>query len=131
MDKQQVINLMASLGTSEDVACCARLLDYLEMKPKKIYYYSDFVNAVSDLKMPDPLQVVQRSINVLKSRNTDFLRQEYRYIDDDGVIYPVTVDDLQTAYMDGSLYLEWRNIEDQDFSSKVYIVFLSGSGGVQ
>ncbi|UVL22768.1 hypothetical protein [Pseudomonas donghuensis] len=129
MNKQQVIHIMTSLGSSEDVACCARLLDYLESKSKRIYYYSDFVEAVAELELSDPLQVVQRSLNIFKSKKIDLIRQEYRYLDDDGVVYPVSVDDLQAAYSDGSLFLEWRNVADPGFATKVYIVFLAGSGG--
>lgn len=129
MNKQQVLEVMTSLGSPEDVACCARLLDYLEVNPKRIYYYSDFVDAVADLKLYDPLQVVQRSLNIFKSKKFDIIRQEYRYLDDDGVVYPVSVEELQTAYLDGALFLDWRNVADPEFAAKVYIVFLAGSGG--
>ncbi|WP_153000574.1 hypothetical protein [Pseudomonas syringae] len=120
---------MASLGSSEDVSCCAQLLEYIEAGSKRIYYYSDFVEAVSGLHLQDPMQNVQRSLNVLKSKSVGLLRQEYRYLDDDGVVYPVAIEELQAAYSDGSLHLDWRNGSDSDFAAKVYMVFFAGSGG--
>lgn len=129
MNKGRVIEVMKSFGSSEDVSCCARLLDYIEKSSKRIYYYSDFVDAVSRLHLSEPMQNVQRSLNLFKSKNFALLRQEYRYLDDDGVVYGVEVEDLQAAYEEGSLYLEWRNVADSDFASKVYIVFIACSGG--
>ena len=129
MNKGRVIGVMESFGSTEDVSCCARLLDYIEAGTKRIYYYSDFVDAVSQLHLSEPMQNVQRSLNLFKSKRFALLRQEYRYLDDDGVVYDVEVEDLQAAYEDGSLYLDWRNVADPDFASKVYIVFIACSGG--
>jgi len=129
MNKSRVIEAMTIFGSPEDVSCCAQLLEYIETGSKRIYYYSDFIEAVSDLHLHDPIQTVQRSLNLFKSRGFGLLRQEYRYLDDDGVVYPVEVEDLQAAYDDGALYLDWRNGSDSDFADKVYIVFFVGSDG--
>jgi hypothetical protein len=130
MDKQRVIDIMQSLGSAEDVACCVLLLDFIQKKTKKIYYYADFVGAVAELNLNDPIQLVQRSLNLFKSKKLAILRQEYRYLDDDGVVYAVEVEDLQGAHLDGRLFLEWRNYSDPDFASKVYIVFFAGDGAL-
>ena len=129
MNKSRVIEAMTVFGSSEDVSCCAQLLEYIETGSKRIYYYSDFVEAVSSLGLDDPIQTVQRSLNLFKSKGFGLLRQEYRYLDDDGVVYPVDVEDLQVAYSDGALFLDWRNGSDYDFASKVYIVFFVSSDG--
>jgi hypothetical protein len=42
MNKQQVVDIMQNLGSIEDVACCVQLLDFIEQKTRKIYYYADF-----------------------------------------------------------------------------------------
>lgn len=130
MNKQQVVDIMQNLGSIEDVACCARLLNFIEKKTRKIYYYADFVEAVVELNLDDPIQKVQRCLNLFKSKRLAILRQEYRYLDDDGVVYPVEIEDLQAAHMDGRLYLDWRNYSDPEFASKVYIVFFAGDGGL-
>ena len=130
MNKQQVIDVMQNVGSSEDVACCAALLDFIEKSSKKVYYYADFVASVERLHLDEPIQYVQRCVNLFKSKRINLLRQEYRYADDDGVIYPVDVEDLQAAYADGRLFLEWRNCSDSDFASKVYIVFFTRDGDV-
>lgn len=130
MNRQQALEAVKVFGSPEDVACCGLLLDYIEAKSKKIYYYSDFVEAVSALHLRDAIQNVQRCLNVLKSKRLSVIKQEYRYLDDDGVIYEVGVEDLQAAYEDGALNLEWRNQPDSDFASKIYIVFVAGAGAV-
>lgn len=111
-------------GEPEDLACCENILAFLQREKKKIYYYNDFLAAIDGMRLRDPIQNVQRCLNVLKSKRIGILKQEYRYLDDDGVVYPVETEDLQAASQDGQLYLEWRNHADAGYLSKVYIVFV-------
>lgn len=123
MNKQQAIELLHLSGTPEDVACCEALLNYIESSKKSLYVYGDFVSAVDSLGLRDAIQNIQRCVNILKTKKIGLLRQEYRYLDDDDVIYPVKLEDLQAAYLEGYLYLDWRNASDSDYASKIYIVF--------
>lgn len=125
MNKQQVLDAIDFLGRPEDVACCEKILTLLLQCNKRIYYYNDFLEVVSSLELQDPIQNVQRCLNLLKSKRAGWLRQEYRYLNDDGVVYDVGLEDLQAAHEDGALNLEWRNSPDYEYSSKVYIVFIS------
>lgn len=128
MNKEQAVDAMKAFGTSDDAACCAMLFDYIKSDAKKLYYYSDFVDAVSSLNLQDSIQNVQRCLNIFKSKRSGMLRQEYRYLDDDGVVHPVDVEDIQAAYANGALFLEWLNYPDPEFSTKIYIVFVSVEG---
>ncbi|MCY1561454.1 hypothetical protein D9M68_987120 [compost metagenome] len=107
------------------MVCCVKAIDLLLRRAKKTYTYFDLLEAIKEERdaISDPLQVIQRCINLLKSSKVGMIRQEYRYLDDDGVIYNVDTEDLQAAYMDGKLHLEWRNYSDPEFESKVYVVF--------
>ncbi|WEA19042.1 hypothetical protein [Pseudomonas juntendi] len=130
MNRDQAVEVVSSFGSPGDAACCAIIFDYVQSGSKRLYHYSDFVEAVAGLNLPDSIQNVQRCLNVLKSKRFGLLRQEYRYLDDDGVVYPVDVEDIQAAYTDGALCLEWRNFPDPDFASKIYIVFLPVEGSI-
>lgn len=125
MEKQQIISLATSVLPAEEVVCCVKVIDLLLRRAKKTYTYFDLLEAIKEERdaISDPLQVIQRCINLLKSSKVGMIRQEYRYLDDDGVIYNVDTEDLQAAYMDGKLHLEWRNYSDPEFESKVYVVF--------
>jgi hypothetical protein len=130
MYKQQVMDAIKYSGVPEDVFFCEKILDVLQQKNKKFYYYSDFLGLVSNMGLIDPSQNVQRCLNILKSKRVGVLKQEYRYVDDDDVIYSVEAEDLQVANENGYLFLEWRNFPDPDYLSKVYIVFVCLEGGL-
>lgn len=103
---------------------CKKIAAYIISSKKIIFYYVDFLQAC-DLYdgTPEDLHAVQLCINFLKSKKISLIRQEYRYEYED-VLYEVAVEDLQAAYENDSLYIDYLGFSDSNWRSKVYIVFV-------
>lgn len=121
----EVIN---SVGFEPPVAdCCKKIASLLFSSDKRLYYYVDFLEACGlSADTPQDLHKIQFCINFLKSNSIALIKQEYRYICED-VVYEVSVEDLQAAYEDGALSLDFLNHSDRDWQSKVYVVFVRNS----
>lgn len=109
--------------------CCKEIVELIlsSSENKPVFSYSDFLNVVDE---ECSIEHVQLCLNFLKSSSIRLIEQQYRYIDED-VIYDVSVEDLQAAFMDGSLNIEERGYPDRDFQSKVYLVFVANKAVIE
>lgn len=101
------------------------ILSSVEYNP--VFSYSDFLSVAGG---KCSLEQVQLCVNYLKSPSIKLIEQQYRYIDED-VIYDVSIEDLQSAFLNGALNLEDRGYPDQDYESKVYVVFVADKAVVE
>lgn len=103
--------------------CCKEIVEFILSSQERtpVFSYSDFMGVV---KNECSIEQIQLCLNFLKSTQIKLLEQQYRYIDDD-VVYSVTSEDLQAAFMNGALSLEDRGYPDRDYQSKVYVVFVA------
>lgn len=111
-------------GGGGDVRCCKNIASAVLNGSRVVYTYGDLLNSAgSDSEARFEIADVQCAINVLKGSQIRLLREVYRYIDDDDVIYDLSTEELQVAMRDGVLDLELRGYPDRDFKSKVYVIF--------
>jgi hypothetical protein len=109
--------------------CCKEIVELIlsSSERKPVFSYSDFMSVVDG---ECSIEQVQLCLNFLKSASVKLIEQQYRYVDED-VIYDVSVEDLQAAFMNGSLSIEDRGYPDRDYQSKVYIVFVADKAVIE
>lgn len=109
--------------------CCKEIVEFILSSQEKrpVFSYSDFINVLGG---ECSIEQVQLCLNFLKSTPINLVEQCYRYVDED-LIYEVSVEELQAAFMNGSLDIEDRGYPDRDYQSKVYIVFVADKAVVE
>lgn len=109
--------------------CCKKIVELIlsSAEQKPVYSYADFMRVVDGACS---IEQVQLCLNYLKSPSVKLVEQQYRYLDDD-VIYNVSAEDLQAAFMNGALNVEDRGYPDPQYQSKVYIVFMANKAVVE
>lgn len=91
------------------------------------YSYAALIDALDDCAIED----LQRALNYLKASPINLFKQQYQYLDTDGVPHDISREDLQAAMVDNALSHPEHGYLDPDFKDRVYVLYVADKTVIQ
>lgn len=108
--------------------CCLQLVDLVlsSKTDNPVFTHLHLMQSIQGCSLDE----ITSSVNYLRASPISLFSKLYQYIDDDGVPYDLTADDLSAAMQDRALPHPDNGLLDPAFLDKVYVVYVGNKAAV-
>lgn len=130
MTKQHLIERIQAEASLLGIdKCCLQLLDMVlsSSLENPVFTCLHLMQSVQGYSLDE----ITSSVNYLRASPISLFSKTYQYIDDEGIPYELSADDISAAVLDKALPHPDSGILDSGFMDKVYVVYVGNKSAVE